>query len=84
MIDLDGVQTVGDVIDKINSHVDNFVGPLVTAGLSTTGNGLVLSAPTGAQQLQIINSGGSQAAPASAWCRTVPLARPARRWGRIV
>lgn len=63
VIDLDGVQTVGDVLTKINSHVDNFVGPLrVTAALSANGNGLVLSAPTGAQQLQIINSGGSQAA----------------------
>ena len=63
VIDLDGVQTVGDVLNKINSHVDNF-DPLlrVTASLSTSGNGLVLSAPTGAGALQIINSGGSQAA----------------------
>ncbi len=63
VIDLDGVQTVGDVINKINSHVDNFSPALrVTASLATTGNGLVLSAPTGLQQIRIINSGGSQAA----------------------
>lgn len=63
VIDLNGVQTVGDVLNKINSHVDNFTpGLRVTASLSTNGNGLVLSAPAGAQQIQIINSGGSQAA----------------------
>lgn len=62
-IDLDGVQTVGDVISKINSNVNNF-DPLlrVTASLSTSGNGLVLSAPVGAQAIQVLNPGGSQAA----------------------
>ncbi len=63
VIELDGVQTVGDVINKINSHVDNF-DPLlrVTASLAGSGNGLVLSAPVGAEEIQIINNGGSQAA----------------------
>ncbi len=43
--------------------VDNFVpGLRVTASLATSGNGLVLSAPSGAEQIEIINSGGSQAA----------------------
>lgn len=63
VIELDGVQTVGDVINKINSHVDNFApATRVTASLSINGNGLVLSAPVGAEALQIVNSGGSQAA----------------------
>lgn len=63
VIDLQGAQTVGDVISKINSHVDNSVpATRVTASLSTNGNGLALSAPVGAEQIQIVNSGGSQAA----------------------
>lgn len=62
-IDLDGVQTVSDVMNRINSHVDNFTPALrVVASLTTNGNGLVLTAPSGAQELQILNSGGSQAA----------------------
>ncbi|MCC6511755.1 MAG: hypothetical protein IT423_21825 [Pirellulaceae bacterium] len=63
VVELDGVQTVGDVITRINSHVNNFTPSLrVVASLSTNGNGLVLSAPTGAQPIEITNGGGSQAA----------------------
>ncbi|MFO1063252.1 MAG: flagellin [Pirellulales bacterium] len=62
-IDLDGVQTVGDVINRINTNVNNFNPALrVVASLSTSGNGLVLKAPAGAQQISISSSGGSQAA----------------------
>lgn len=62
-IDLTGVQSVGDVLNRINSHVNNFTVPLrVVASLNTKGNGIVLSAPTGAQAIQITNAGGSQAA----------------------
>lgn len=63
IVDLSGAQTVGDVLNRINTHVDN-TDPtlLVTASLAPNGNGIVLSAPTGAQALQVTNSGGSQAA----------------------
>lgn len=62
-INLAGVQSVGDVIMRVNSHVDNFTAGLrVVASLSTNGNGLVLTAPVGAQAIEISNAGGSQAA----------------------
>ena len=62
-VDLSGVQSVGDVILRINSHVDNFTAGLrIIASLNPNGNGLVLTAPTGAQQIRIENAGGSQAA----------------------
>ncbi len=62
-INLDGVQTVGDVLDRINNHVDNFAPALrVVASLATTGNGLVLTAVSGTQQISVSNPGGSQAA----------------------
>ncbi len=63
LIDLDGVQTVGDVLNRINSNFDNFNPALrITASLSTNGNGIVLSAPTGAQQISIATTGDSSAA----------------------
>lgn len=63
IVDLSGAQTVGDVLTRINSHADN-TDPalLITASLATNGNGIVLSAPTGAQALRIANVGGSKAA----------------------
>lgn len=63
IIDLDGVQTVGDVLTRINSHVDNFTPNLrIVAALSSTGNGITLAAPAGLQPIQVTNVGGSQAA----------------------
>ncbi|MCA9133116.1 MAG: hypothetical protein KDA45_08170, partial [Planctomycetales bacterium] len=63
LVNLDGVQTVGDVLSRINNHVDNFTASLrVTATLATSGNGLVLTAPSGVEPIQIKNAGGSQAA----------------------
>ena len=62
-VDLGGVQTVGDVITRINTHVDNFTAGLrIVASLAPNGNGLVLTAPTGAQAIAVTNAGGSQAA----------------------
>ncbi len=63
LVDLDGVLTVSDVISRINNHVDNFTPSLrIVASLSTTGNGLVLTAPSGSQPIKVENAGGSQAA----------------------
>ncbi len=62
-VNLDGVQNIQDVLNRINNHVDNFTTSLrITATLSNTGNGIVLSAPTGAEPIQVTNAGGSQAA----------------------
>ncbi len=64
-INLDGVQNVSDVINRINNHVDNFTPSLrIVASLATTGNGLVLSAPIGDDPIKVANAGGSQAATA--------------------
>lgn len=63
IIDLDGVQTVGDVLTRINSHVDNFAPSLrIVASLAPTGNGIMLAAPVGLQPISVSNVGGSQAA----------------------
>lgn len=62
-VNLTGVQTVNDVISRINNHVDNFSPALrVTASLATHGNGLRLSAVTGGQPIRVRNVGGSEAA----------------------
>ncbi|HBE69621.1 MAG TPA: hypothetical protein DDW52_15865 [Planctomycetaceae bacterium] len=62
-VDLSGVKTVTDVLDRINNHVDNQVPTLrITAGLKAIGNGITLSSPSGAQNISVANVGGSQAA----------------------
>jgi flagellar hook-associated protein 3 FlgL len=62
-INLDGVQTVSDVLSRINNHVANFVPSLrVVASLSTNGNGIVLTAPSGANPIEVTSAGGSQSA----------------------
>lgn len=62
-VNLDGVQTVQDVLNRINNHVDNFNPSLrITASLAAVGGGIVLSALTGAAAIQVRNAGGSQAA----------------------
>lgn len=63
MINLNGVQNVNDVINRINNQVDNFTPALrIVASLATTGNGLVLTAPIGDAPIRVANAGGSQAA----------------------
>ncbi len=62
-IELSGAKTINDVISRINNYVDNFnPATRIVASLKATGNGLVLTAPVGAQPISITNSGGSQAA----------------------
>lgn len=62
-VNLDGVQTVQDVLNRINNHVDNFNPALrITAALANSGNGLTLSAQSGTQPISVKNAGGSQAA----------------------
>jgi flagellar hook-associated protein 3 FlgL len=62
LVNLSGVLSVGDVINRINNNVDNFTPSLrITASLSTTGNGLVLSANPGSQPIRVKNAGGSEA-----------------------
>jgi flagellar hook-associated protein 3 FlgL len=67
-VNLTGVQTVSDVLDRINNNVSNFT-PLqrITASLSTVGNSIVLSSPAGAQPIEVTNAGGSQAATGLGW-----------------
>ncbi len=63
VVSLNGTQTVGDAIARINNQVDNFTpGLRIVASLATTGNGIVLTAPAGAAPISVRNAGGSQAA----------------------
>lgn len=60
-LDLDGVATVGDVLDAINNHVAN-VGPAaVTASLKSDDNGIEISSAAGIQELRVQQIGGSNA-----------------------
>ncbi len=62
-VNLDGVQTVQDVLNRINNNVDNFNPALrITAALANVGNGITLSAASGTQPIAVKNAGGSQAA----------------------
>lgn len=62
-VDLDGAETVGDVLDRINNNVSNFtLSTRVVASLSTTGNGIELSALSGTEPIRVRSPGGSQAA----------------------
>ncbi len=62
-VNLDGVQNVQDVLNRINNHVDNFNPAVrITASLANVGGGIALSSLTGAAPIQVRNAGGSQAA----------------------
>ncbi|MCA9193336.1 MAG: hypothetical protein KDB03_16305 [Planctomycetales bacterium] len=62
-IDLQGVQTISDVLDRINNNISNSnPATRITASLTNSGNGIVLSTPNGTQPLQLQNAGGSGAA----------------------
>lgn len=62
-IDFSGVQTVDDVIQQINNNVANFnPSTRIVASIATVGNGIVLTSPTGTQQIEVRNVGGSKAA----------------------
>ncbi|MEY4566747.1 MAG: hypothetical protein RLY14_1717 [Planctomycetota bacterium] len=62
-LNLNGVLTVKDVLDRINNSADNPEGPTkITASLAANGNGIVLTAAPGAEPVTLTNGGGSQAA----------------------
>lgn len=63
-IDINGVNTVQDVIDRINAHPANQLpGPTVTARLATFGNGIELFDPTpGADSLRVLAAPNSNVA----------------------
>lgn len=67
-IDLSGVQTLGDVMDRINNNASNFnPSTRITASLAPTGNGIRLTSNVGAQPIEVTNSGGSSAATGLGW-----------------
>lgn len=58
-IDVEGAGTVGDVIDRINNHVDNIGPNAVTASLRTDGNGIQLASIAGTETLTVGQPTGS-------------------------
>lgn len=62
--ELEGVKTVGQVIDMINNHLGNQTAPRVTATLNRFGNGITLSAPANTQLLSVSVGNTSNAAVA--------------------
>ncbi|MBX3421296.1 MAG: hypothetical protein KF752_07035 [Pirellulaceae bacterium] len=67
-VNLTGVQTIGDVITRINENAANFnVGLQITASLETVGNGIRLTSPSGTQQISVTNAAGSTAAIGLGW-----------------
>lgn len=62
-IDLDGAETVGDVLGRINNNVNNFtLSTRVVASLKANGNGIELTALAGTEPIRVRSPGGSQAA----------------------
>lgn len=62
-LDLDGVTTVDDVLNRINNDPNNQTAATkITASLATNGNGIVLTALPGAEPVTLSTGGGSQAA----------------------
>lgn len=62
--ELEGVGTVGQVIDMINNHPGNQTAPRVTASLNSFGNGITLTAPANTQLLSVSAGNTSNAATA--------------------
>jgi flagellar hook-associated protein 3 FlgL len=61
---LEGVRTVGQVIDMINNHLGNQAVPRVTASLNRFGNGITLTSPASSQLLSVSVGSTSDAAQA--------------------
>ncbi len=61
---LEGVRTVGQVIDMINNHLGNQTAPRVTASLNRFGNGITLTSPANSQLLSVRVGSTSDAAQA--------------------
>lgn len=62
--ELEGVQTVGQVINMINNHIGNQGTPRVVASLNAFGNGITLTSPANTQLLNVRNGSTSDAAVA--------------------
>jgi flagellar hook-associated protein 3 FlgL len=60
--ELEGVTTVGQVVDRINNHLDNQTPPQVTASLNRFGNGITLTSPADSQPLSVSVGNSSNAA----------------------
>ena len=60
-LQLEGLRTVGDVLDAVNNHLDNQDTRRVIASLATVGNGITLRAPPGAGPLLIRQAVGTDA-----------------------
>lgn len=60
-LELEGLRTIGDVVDAINQHPDNQDPLRVSATLATTGNGLQLTAPSGAGPITVSQPSASNA-----------------------
>ena len=60
-INLEGTETIADVIDRIRNHPENQDSRRVLVGLSDIGNGLQLKAPPGDHRLTVRQTDGSDA-----------------------
>jgi len=60
--ELEGVKTVGQVVDMINNHLGNQNPPRVTASLNRFGNGITLTSPVNSQLLSVSVGNSSNAA----------------------
>lgn len=60
--ELEGVKTVGQVVDMINNHLGNQSPPRVTASLNNFGNGITLTSPANSQLLSVRAGNSSNAA----------------------
>lgn len=63
-IDLDGAETIQDVLDRINNHQDNQDAPAVLAALNAVGNGITLQADAADGPLRVQVGESSNAAVA--------------------
>jgi flagellar hook-associated protein 3 FlgL len=61
-VDLDGLATIADLLQAINTHVANAASNFVQASLATNGNGIVLTSVSGTNPLQVDLVPGSNAA----------------------
>ncbi len=85
-IDLSGVQTVSDVINRINDDPTNLVGAQrIIASFEPIGNGIRLSSVLGTQAISVQSVGGSNAAAGLGWTsREQPVATGTNQGGSNV